>query len=82
MATGNFTPPLGWYVRVFTTERVEGAPLTKLYLAGYPGADQAVEAVKRLRAISGEEYQAVATAIPGRGPQPGPGEVRELKGAI
>jgi hypothetical protein len=73
---------LGWYVRVTTNEFVQGEPATLLYLAGYADAGEAEEAVKQSRSVSGEKYQAVASAIAGRGPQPMPKEVRELKGAV
>ena len=74
--------PLGWYVRVTTNDLIRGEPVTMLYLAGYPNSSEAEEAVRRLRSISGEKYQAVVSAVAGRGPQPEPEQVMELKGAI
>jgi hypothetical protein len=74
--------PLGWYVRVITSELIQGEPVTVLYLAGYSMPGEAEEAVRRTRSIAGERYQAVDVAIEGHGPQPEPGEVRELIGAI
>jgi hypothetical protein len=76
------TSPLGWYVRVTCAECIQGEPATMLYLVGLPEARQAEDAVKQFRSISGESYQVVAKVIANRGPQPTPGEVRELKGAI
>jgi hypothetical protein len=77
----NHSPP-GWYVRVTTSELVQGEPVTVLYLAGYSMPGEAEEAVRQTRSAAGEQYQAVDIAIEGRGPQPEPGEVRELTGAI
>lgn len=82
MSSRDGTMPLGWYVRVTTTELVQGEPVTKLYLAGYSMPGEAEEAVKQVRSILGERYQAVHIAIAGHGPQPDPKEVRELRGAI
>ena len=49
---------------------------------GYIDATDAEDAVRKLRAIPGEEYHAIASAIEGAGPQPKPGEVRAFTGAI
>jgi hypothetical protein len=62
------TKPLGWYVRVTTTDFVQGEPVTKLYLAGYSMPGEAEEAVKQVRSIPGEQYQAVDIVIKGNGP--------------
>jgi len=73
---------LGWYVRVFPIEPIDDEHETVLYVVGLLDSTQAIEAVKQLRSLAGEKYEAVGTAVVGRGPQPTPGEVRELKGAV
>jgi hypothetical protein len=74
--------PIGWYVRVTTNVLVRDEPVIILYLVGYPEAAEAEDAVRQFRATLGEKYQVVASAVVGRGPQPDPKEVRELKGAV
>jgi len=76
------TVPTGWYVRVTTADVVYGERVTVLYLAGYGMPKDAEYAVRRARATEGEQYHAVDTAVPGKGPQPEPGEVRLLLGAV
>jgi hypothetical protein len=73
---------LGWYVRVTTAQIVDGESLTVLYVVGNPSPEQAEQAVRQARSLPGEKYAAVAEATVGRGPQPEPGQVWELKGAI
>jgi hypothetical protein len=70
---------LGWYVRVTT---VESEPTTSLYLVGIFSAADAEDAVKTARGLPNEKYEAVATAIAGRGPEPVPDEVRMIPDAI
>ena len=75
--------PIGWYVRVTTGEVVDGVYDTVLYIAGYSSPADAEAAVKRARSKSGEQYKVLAEGIvAGRGPQPQPGEVRMLNGAV
>jgi hypothetical protein len=73
---------LGWYVRVTTAEIVEGQRVTTLYVVGLLTQEEAVEAVRRHRQMSGESYEALQEVVAGGGPQPAFGEVRHLKGAI
>jgi hypothetical protein len=73
---------IGWYVRVTTTEVVEGEPLTILYVVGYPTQEECKQAVRQARSMSGETYDVLDRAVLlGIGPQPKPGQVWELKGA-
>jgi len=75
--------PIGWYVRVTTGEVVDGVYDTVLYVAGYPTPAEAEAAVRKARAKSGERYEVVPGGImAGHGPQPNPGELRVLKGAV
>jgi hypothetical protein len=79
------TTPVGWYVRVWVGEDESDDPAydTALYIAGYPTPAEAVAAVRRVRSKSGERLEALDEAIvPGVGPQPKPGEVQRLKGAV
>jgi hypothetical protein len=77
------TTPIGWYVRVTTGEVVDGIYNTMLYIAGYPSPAEAEAAVKKARSKSGEQYKVLEEGIvAGRGPQPQPGEVRMLIGAV
>jgi len=64
------------------TEPIDDEHNTILYVVGLPDPTQAINAVRQLRSLADEKYEAVGTAILGRGPQPQPGEVRELKGAL
>jgi hypothetical protein len=74
---------IGWYVRVKTGELVDGVYDTVLYIAGYATPAEAEAAVRRERAKPREEYEVLNDKItPDRGPQPAPGEVRLLKGAV
>jgi hypothetical protein len=72
---------VGWYLRVFTTEVIEGDPLTVLYVVGYPTPEECEQAVKQARSMPGETYEVRSGVVPGKGPQPKPGQVWELKGA-
>ena len=77
------TTPVGWYVRVTVSEIVDGVYDTVLYIAGYPTRAEAEAAVRKVRSKSGEQYEVLEEEIvAGRGPQPKPGEVRMLKGAV
>jgi hypothetical protein len=74
---------VGWYVRVTTGEIVDQVYDTVLYIAGFPTAEEAIMAVKALRGKPWEPCEALASGITlGRGPQPAPGEVRLLPGAV
>jgi hypothetical protein len=75
---------VGWYVRVTTTELGWGGePITVLYVVGYPTPEQVEQAVRRERSLPGEKYQVLdGEVVPGVGPQPKPGQVWELKGAL
>jgi len=73
---------VGWYVRVTTTQIADGGPLTVLYVVGHPTPAEAEHAVKQVRSLPGEKYEVLSEAVPGRGPQPKPGQVWELKGAL
>jgi hypothetical protein len=74
--------PIGWYVRVFTTQIIEGDPVTALYVAGYPTAAEAVAAVKAVRDLLGETYEVLDEIEAGKGPQPLPNQVRHLEGGL
>lgn len=75
--------PIGWYVRVKTGELVDGVYDTVLYIAGYPKPAEAEAAVRTIRAKPGEQYEVIEGGIvAGYGPQPMPGEVRIIKGAV
>ena len=77
------TSPIGWYVRVRTCEIVDGVYDTVLYIAGYPAPAEAEAAVMKARSKSGEQYEVLEGGIvAGCGPQPRPGEVRMLAGAV
>ena len=77
------TAPIGWYVRVKTGQVVDGAYDTVLYIAGYPTPAEAEAAVRKVRSRSDEHYEVLGEQIvANRGPQPNPGEVRLLKGAV
>ena len=77
------TGPIGWYVRVTTDEVFDGVYDTVLYIAGYPTPAEAESAVRKSRSKSGEHYEVVeGEIIAGFGPQPAPGEVRCLSGAV
>jgi hypothetical protein len=75
--------PIGWYVRVTTDEIFDGVYNTVLYIAGYSTPAEAETAVKSVRSKPGEQYEVLKDEIVvGVGPQPEPGEVRLLKGAV
>jgi hypothetical protein len=77
------TVPIGWYVRVRTDEIVDGVYDTVLYIAGYPTPAEAEAAVRNVRLKSGEQCEVLEGGIiAGCGPQPQPGEVRLLTGAV
>jgi hypothetical protein len=74
---------IGWYVRVTTGEVVDGVYDTVLYVAGFPTPEEAEKAVRKVRSKAGEQYEVLSgEIIAGRGPQPEPGEVRLLPGAV
>jgi hypothetical protein len=74
---------VGWYVRVTTSIVQDGVYDTVLYIAGFETQSQAIDAVRRVRSIEGEEYQVPPDGeiVRGYGPQPAPGEVRLIRGA-
>ena len=74
--------PVGWYVRVKTGEITDEVYDTVLYVVGCPTPAEAEAAVRRVRANSDEPLQVLDKVVVGRGPQPEPGEVRLLKGAV
>jgi hypothetical protein len=76
--------PIGWYVRVTTDEIQDGVYNTVLYIAGFASPAEAEQAVRRLRSRPGETFEVLPDGeiIPGQGPQPEPGEVRLLQGAV
>jgi len=75
--------PIGWYVRVRTGEIVDGVYDTVLYIAGYPTPAEAEAAVRNVRSKSDEQCEVLEGGIiAGYGPQPQPGEVRLLTGAV
>jgi len=77
------TEAVGWYVRVTTGEIVDEVYDTILYIAGYPTPVEAEAAVRKERGRAGEQYEVLPGPITTtRGPQPHPGEVRMLPGAV
>ncbi len=73
---------IGWYVRVKTGEITDGVYDTVLYVVGYPTRAEAEAAVRRVRHNPDEPLEPLDEVSVGRGPQPAPGEVRLLKGAV
>ena len=74
---------IGWYVRVTTDEIYDGVYNTVLYVAGFASAAEAEKAVRRVRSKPGETFEVLPDEITaGQGPQPEPGEVRLLPGAV
>jgi hypothetical protein len=52
-------------------------------MAGYPTPAEAEAAVRKVRPKSGERMEVLdREIIPGIGPQPKPGEVQRLRGAV
>ena len=77
------TVPIGWYVRVTTGEVLDGVYDTVLYIAGFPTRAEAEAAVREARSKPGEQYEVLSGGIiAGAGPQPEPGQVRLLEGAV
>lgn len=79
------TAPVGWFVRVWVGEKESDDPAydTALYMAGYPTPAEAEAAVGRARPKSGERMEVLdGEIVPGIGPQPAPGEVQRLRGAV
>lgn len=77
------TSAVGWYVRVTSDEVFDGVYNTVLYIAGFPTPAEAEAAVRQSRSIAGEKFEVLeGEIIAGRGPQPLPGEVRLLNGAV
>jgi hypothetical protein len=73
---------IGWYVRVTTTEVLNGERQIVLYIVGHPTPEECERAVRQVRPLPGETYEVLAGEVaPGIGPQPEPGQVWELKGA-
>lgn len=77
------TDPVGWYVRVKTDKVYDGVYNTVLYIAGFPTPAEAKKAVRIARSTPGERYEVLPREITAdRGPQPKPGEVRLIEGAV
>ena len=79
------TTPVGWLVRVWVGEEESDDPAydTALYMAGYETPVEAEAAVRKVRPKNGERIEVLEGAItPGIGPQPKPGEVQRLRGAV
>jgi hypothetical protein len=77
--------PIGWYVRVWVGEEESDDPTydTALYIARYPTPAEAEEAVRKIRAKVGERTEVLeGEIVAGVGPQPKPGEVRRIRGAV
>lgn len=75
--------PIGWYVRVITTEVHDGVYNTLLYIAGFATPAEAEQAVRQARRTPTDSYEVLPDEItPDRGPQPKRGEVRLLNGAV
>ena len=73
--------PIGWLVRVSGQPVWDGVYDTIVYLAGYASPEEAKAAVMAKCNVSDELAIVLPDAIvPGRGPQPMPGEVRLLTG--
>jgi hypothetical protein len=75
---------IGWYVRVTTGIITDGVYDTVLYIAGFDTPEAAVEAVRRRRSVEREAYEVLPEGeiTSGKGPQPKPGEVRLIPGAV
>ena len=74
---------VGWYVRVKTGKISDSVYDTVLYIAGFSTPAEAEMAVRKVRSLSDEQFEVLPDAITAdRGPQPNPGEVRLLKGAV
>lgn len=77
------TVPIGWYVRVTTDQVYDEVYNTVLYIAGYPTPAEAIEAVRKVHSPRAEKYEVLpGEIVADRGPQPAPGEVRLLNGAV
>jgi len=78
------TTPVGWLVRVWVGEEGSDDPAyeTALYMAGYETPAEAEAAIKRVRPKIGERIEVLEAITPGIGPQPKPGEVQRLRGAV
>jgi hypothetical protein len=73
---------VGWYVRVKTGVITDGVYDTVLYIAGFPNRAEAEAAVRKAHGPA-ERFEVLdGEIVPGRGPQPNPGEVRLIKGAV
>jgi hypothetical protein len=79
------TVAIGWYVRIWVGQDDSDDPAydTALYIAGFPTPTEAEAAVRKFRAKAGERMQVLdGEIIASVGPQPKPGEVRRLRGAV
>jgi hypothetical protein len=77
--------PIGWSIRVWVGEEESDDPAydTAIYIAGYPTPAEAEAAVRSIRPKSDERMEVLEGGIfPGIGPQPKPGEVRRIRGAV
>lgn len=76
--------PIGWCVRVWVGEEESDDPAyaTALYIAGYPTAAEAVEAIKKFRGKTGERIEVLEAETMVSIPPLQAGEVRRLRGAV
>ena len=78
--------PVGWYVRVTTGEMADQVYDTVIYIAGFPTREEAESEVRAARLAIGKSGEPIVTLpdkiAPDCGPQPKPGEVRLLPGAV
>ena len=74
---------IGWYVRVTTVDVGDGVYNTVLYVVRLPTPAEAEEAVQQARSNRSKRYEVLLGEVTAeRGPQPMPGEVRLLVGAV
>jgi len=74
--------PIGWYVRVTTSDVHDGVYNSILYIAGFTTPAGALNAVRELRSTPTDCYEVLTGEITvDRGLQPIRGEVRLLNGA-
>jgi hypothetical protein len=75
--------PVGWFVRVTTGEVVDQVYDTVVYIAGFATPEECIAAVRATREKLSEPCQVLESPITrGVGPQPNPGEVRLIPGAV
>ena len=75
--------PTGWYIRVKTGEVRDGVYDTVLYVVDHPTPTTAEAAVRQSRQRLNETYEVLLEPVmPKKGPQPAPGQVWLLEGAV